>query len=169
MERGEVIRRKIKSWRPCLGKYGYALTAAALGILLLLLPTDKKEAEPPDVQDPFDRMALQREMEDILGAVDGAGALRVMLSVDSGSALELAEDVAAESESRKTQTVVLGAGSGKQEIVVTRSVYPRITGALVVCEGAGSAAVRLDISQAVGALTGLSADKISVIKGKPSY
>ena len=43
----------------------------------------------------------------------------------------------------------------------------RWTGAVIVCEGGESAAVRLRLTQAVRALTGLSADKIAVIKGRP--
>lgn len=43
----------------------------------------------------------------------------------------------------------------------------RWTGAVIVCEGGESAAVRLKLTQAVRALTGLSADKIAVIKGRP--
>ena len=39
-------------------------------------------------------------------------------------------------------------------------------GAVVVCDGADSATVRLRIMQAVSALTGLGSDKISVIKMK---
>ena len=43
----------------------------------------------------------------------------------------------------------------------------RWTGAVIVCEGGESAVVRLKLTQAVRALTGLSADKIAVIKGRP--
>ena len=40
-------------------------------------------------------------------------------------------------------------------------------GAVIVCEGAGSAAVRLELTRAVGALTGLPSDKIAIVKGSP--
>ncbi len=43
----------------------------------------------------------------------------------------------------------------------------RWAGAVVVCEGGGSAAVRLELTQAVSALTGLPSDKIAVVKGRP--
>jgi membrane peptidoglycan carboxypeptidase len=45
--------------------------------------------------------------------------------------------------------------------------WPRFTGALIVCEGAGNASVRLALTQAVASLTGLTADRITVVKGKP--
>lgn len=38
------------------------------------------------------------------------------------------------------------------------------TGAVVVCDGAGNAAVRLDILHAIGSYTGFGSDKITVLK-----
>ena len=116
------------------------------------------------------------EMNDIwtpqLRAIDGVGELRLMLTVDSGTKRELAQDTTAERSGsedmkRKSETVVVGTGSGTQEVVVTNRVYPRYVGALVVCEGGGSAGVRLAVTQAVSALTALPSDKITVLQGKP--
>jgi stage III sporulation protein AG len=45
-----------------------------------------------------------------------------------------------------------------------KTIYPVYQGALVVCEGADSATVRLEIIRAVAGLTGLSTDKIVVAK-----
>ena len=149
--------------------------AALLGIVLMLLPGGNAEAEPtagsPDAE-AFDRGAVQEEMENILRAIDGVGELRLMLTVDSGTKRELAQDTTAERSGsedmkRKSETVVVGTGSGTQEVVVTNRVYPRYVGALVVCEGGGSAGVRLAVTQAVSALTALPSDKITVLQGKP--
>lgn len=38
------------------------------------------------------------------------------------------------------------------------------TGTVVVCDGAGNAAVRLDIIHAIGSYTGFGSDKITVLK-----
>lgn len=43
----------------------------------------------------------------------------------------------------------------------------RCAGALVVCEGGGDAAVRLQLTKALSALTGLSSEKIAIVKGTP--
>ena len=158
-----------------LASYKYVILAVLLGVILLLLP-DGKAADEENAAHlaDFDRASVQHEMEDILSAIDGAGRLRLMLTVRGGGKLELAQDRAltqkqgdsADEYSDKTETVVLGSGSGA-EVVVTQSRYPDFVGALVVCEGGGSAAVRLEITQALCALTGLPSSKISVIKGKP--
>ena len=151
-------------WLEGLKKYRLAALAALLGIVLMLLPGGNAEA--------FDRGAVQEEMENILRAIDGVGELRLMLTVDSGTKRELAQDTTAERSGsedmkRKSETVVVGTGSGTQEVVVTNRVYPRYVGALVVCEGGGSAGVRLAVTQAVSALTALPSDKITVLQGKP--
>ena len=158
-----------------LAAYKYVILAVLLGVFLLLQPDGKAVDEENASQlTEFDRASVQREMEDILSAIDGAGRLRLMLTVRGAGELELAQDRAltqkqtdgTDEYSDKTETVVLGSGSGA-EVVVTRSRYPDFVGALVVCEGGGSAAVRLEITQALCALTGLPSDRISVIKGRP--
>ena len=153
-----------------LRQYKYVVLTAALGIFLLLLPSSEEKAA-----ERFDRAALQSEMEDILSSLDGVGRLSLMLTVDGGSEYELAQDETAArkfsgtesgEQSRSSETVVLGSGSGA-EVVITRSRYPRFLGALVVCEGGDRADVQLKVTQAVGALTGLSSDRITVVKGTP--
>ena len=62
------------------------------------------------------------------------------------------------------KTVVVGTGSD-QEAVVRLRRYPVFQGALVVCEGADQAQVRLAMTQAVSALTGLGTDRITICKG----
>ena len=79
---------------------------------------------------------------------------------------ELAEDTDADERGQRRETGTLGRGSGTQDVVVTRERYPSYQGAVVVCEGAGDAAVRLALTEAVSALTGLSADRISIVQWK---
>lgn len=151
-------------------KYKYAAGVLALGLLLMLLPSGKTEESVQQRSDPFDRAAVQREMEQILSKIDGVGSLRLMLSVASGTEVELAGETSEEVEdgraARVTKPLVLDRGSS-EDVVVLKSHYPGYTGALIVCEGGGSAAVRLALTQAVAALTGLTADRITVVKGKP--
>lgn len=59
-------------------------------------------------------------------------------------------------------------GVGRLRLMLTSDpATERWAGAVVVCEGAGSAAVRLQLTQAITALTGLPSDKIAIMKGKP--
>lgn len=147
-------------------KYKYVAAIILLGVVLLLLPS-KEKAAPEGMQEPiFDRGALEREMETLLSAVDGAGKLSLMLTVSSDGEKKLARNEE-QGGTAKSTTVTVGAGSGIQEPVVTQYLYPRYIGAVVVCEGADSASVRLRLTEALCALTGLTSDKIAVIRGKP--
>ena len=65
---------------------------------------------------------------------------------------------------RESQVLTVNRGSGKQEVVVTQRMYPVYQGAVVVCQGAGNSQERLTVIDAVSVLTGLSSDKISVVK-----
>lgn len=152
------------------GEYRYVLLTAALGILLLLLPSggaeEREDSATAQTTEEFDRLALQAEMEQILSTLDGVGHLSLMLTLDDGGEVELAQDVSCAEQSKKTETVILGSGAGA-EVVVTQRRAPRFLGALVVCEGGGDAAVRLRVTQAVSVLTGLTSDHISVVRGTP--
>ena len=122
MERGLSERL-----RAMAGKYRYAAAAALLGVLLMLLPAgSRRGTRPAEAQE---NPTVQSEIEAALAAFDGAGRLRLVLTVEPGT--------------------------------------QRWAGAVIVCEGGGSAAVRLQLTQAVAALTGLSADRIAVVKGRP--
>ncbi len=153
------------------GKYKLPLLILLVGICLMLIPTGKKAVESSKKKAPAQEFSLtdsQAEMERILGNMAGVGRVNVMLTLKSGSTLQLAEDNNnSERETEKkqdTQVVKLNRGSGTQEVVVLNEIYPTFLGAVVVCDGANDAAVRLSIIEAVSVLTGLSSDRISVTK-----
>jgi len=50
--------------------------------------------------------------------------------------------------------------------VVIQKTYPEFLGAAIVCDGAEMSRVRTSITQTVSSLTGLSSDKITIIKMK---
>jgi len=158
-----------------LGRYKYMLLVILAGIILLLLPTageENKMQETTNAQteEDFSVEALEEKLADTLSEIDGAGQVRVMLTVESGMKRVFAQDGSLEQDGtaiqRETQTVVVSAGSGTQETVLVQQVYPTFQGALVVAAGGGDPAVRLKLTEAVAALTGLGADKISICKGK---
>ena len=71
-------------------------------------------------------------------------------------------------QSEMEATLAAFDGVGRLRLMLaTDPATERWAGAVVVCEGAGSAAVRLQLTQAINALTGLPSDKIAIMKGKP--
>lgn len=166
MDKGTVE----KLWR----RYRYAVFIVLAGVVLMLLPTGTKQTQetPRAVesgQEVFSLEEMERRMEQILGQIDGVGQLHLMLTLKSGTELQLAEDTeltrqADGSGDSRRQVLTVNRGGAQQEVVVTGQTYPAFQGAVVVCQGADNSAVRLAVAEAVAALTGLRSDKISIVK-----
>ena len=165
--------QKTEGVRRIWDKYKFVALVALAGIVLLLWPSGREETASPQAVSAV-QAELQEEMEDILGRIQGVGEVRVLLTVDSDGERQLAEDselsysgstAAPEDYSRSSQTVLVDDGSAEAP-VVTRTVYPTYRGALVVCQGGDRADVKLAVTEAVAALTGLSADRITVAKSQ---
>ena len=160
-------------------KYRYAALIVLLGVLLMLLParsgqTAAGESGTTFAGENFSLAETEQRMETVLGQMEGVGRLRVMLTLAAGPQLQLASDTDVSAENgtgitrSRQEPLTLSRGSGAQEVVVVNQLYPVYQGAVVVCQGAGSSTVRLAVTEAVSALTGLSADRISVVKWKQS-
>lgn len=165
---------KLEKWTGLLKKYRLAALVVLLGVVLMLLPTGGKAQTSGDSSElPGETYSLEeteQRMAEVLGTIDGVGRVRIMLTLRAGSSLRLAEDSSLSDSTggqtkQEKQVLTVNRGSGRQEVVVTQQLYPTYQGAVVVCEGAGSS-VRLAVVNAVSVLTGLSSDRISVVKWK---
>ena len=166
-------KRKLTAPLAALSKYKYVLLVAVIGAALLLWPGTKTEANStPAESGPSGGGAelakTEAAMEEILSKISGVGRVDVMLTLQSGSELVLAEEGSLrysgdsrtpDSYERTNQPITDSGG-----VVVTQERYPQYRGALVVCDGGGSDSVRLQIISAVSALTGLGSDRIAVVK-----
>ena len=160
-------------WK-ALDRYKYVLIVIIAGIVLLLWPTGEREQNTgtdsrSDVRETFDLDALEEKLSRTLSKVEGAGEVTVTLTVKSGMEQVLASDratsVSERGNSVEEETVLVNTGAGQETVLLTQR-YPTFQGALVVCEGGDNAEVRLLLTQAVSALTGLGADRITVCKGR---
>ena len=156
-------------WSELWKKYKFVLLVVLVGIILMLLPVSSQTKETEEnksqiPQESFDLAAMEQRREEVLGKIDGVGKLRLMLTLQSGTRLTLAEDTQRDQDRTQREIVTLNRGSGNQEIVITNRFYPVYQGAVVVCQGADSSAVRLAITETVQALTGLPSDRIRVAK-----
>ncbi len=156
-------------FRSLPGKKGLILGALVLGIVLLLLPRGGGSAESPaGTEPPFTLEAEEARIAKALGQIAGAGRVTVILTLDTGLQREYA---------RNTEDSRQSGGSGdsrvqsksevardRDEALTVQYAYPRYRGALVIVQGDGSA-LKLEITQAVAALTGLGADRITVVRG----
>ena len=161
---------KIEGVRKAWDKYKYVALVALVGAVLLLWPEGDSgpAAESGSSGLTAQVRDVETEMEDILSKICGVGRVQVLLTADSDGGRLLAEDVEESWQdsapaSRSSETVVVDDGQGEAP-VVKRTWYPTYRGALVVCQGGDQAAVRLAVTEAVMALTGLPADCVTVAK-----
>ena len=66
----------------------------------------------------------------------------------------------------RKETVILRDAQDNEMALITQIISPEYLGAIVVCEGADDANVKLAVLEAVAKATGLRSDRISVLKMK---
>ena len=83
---GEGLREQLRR----LERYKYPILVLLLGAALLLIPwgggETPAEAAPADGTDLMDPAALEQKLEALLGEMEGAGAVRVVLTLAKGAA-----------------------------------------------------------------------------------
>lgn len=126
---------------------------------------------------------LEKRLSDALAYMDGAGKVKVMITLQSsaekvvekdtpGSRASTAETDAEggrrsvnEMESGESTVYVTGE-NGVQTPYVVKHIEPKIEGVIVIAQGGGSAQVRQNITEAVQALFNIEAQKVKVVKMK---
>lgn len=166
MEQGRKILKQLVA---AVGKYKYTALILLLGIVLMCVPLhpDGREINSQKAEEINKIDDMENKLEEMLSLVDGAGNVRVLLSIQTGPAhiyqTDTQERRNSDTEETERQTVLVSSGADELplEIMVT---YPTYKGAVVVCDGADRAAVKLAVVQAVCTATGLGSDSVTVIK-----
>ena len=141
------------------GKYKYPILVVLVGLTLLLLPG--REAEEPAVPvQAVKEESLEQRLENLLAQIEGAGAVRVLLTEDTGRETLWQTDIDADRE----DTVIVEDSDRNETGRVRRVRSPSYRGAVILCQGADVPSVKLAIVEAVRCVTGLGADRISVQK-----
>ena len=169
------MNRKTEGVQRIWERYKWAVLVILAGVVALLWPSggtkETSTAQSTAVAALGDPEALLEERVEILSHISGVGEVRLLLTVETDGERQLAGNTetsysgsasAPEDFSRSWEAVM--AQDGGQTPVVTTTRYPTYRGALVVCQGGDQASVRLAVTEAVTALTGLPADRVSVAK-----
>ena len=160
---------KPKQWlADWLSRYKYVLLVGLIGVGLLLLPSGKEN----QVQQPADlpvstKPALEDQLELLLRQLQGAGDVKLLLTTAQGERYIYQTDSnAGQNGELRLETVIVSGADRQENPVLQQTVSPVYQGAVVLCQGAADAAVRLAVVEAVSKATGLGADKICVLKMK---
>lgn len=152
-------KQKLIAW---ISRYRYVLIVVAVGLILMLLPSNstKKQEQPQQIQETAED--FEAELAKILSKIKGAGKVEVMLTTAQGQETCYQTDRRGEDQSTVTVT-----DSSRNETGLICQVNPPVyLGAIIVCQGGDDPSIRLAIVESVAKVTGLGADRISVMKMK---
>lgn len=168
-----------------------------VGVLLLViaLPSGTKEKEKDSRHSEIDgeeavgtqaeeqdyARYLERRLEETLSQLDGAGNVRVMVTLQSSAQKIVEKDTqgerdaiteedsqggrrTSENTSHQETTVYEGVGEKSQEPYVSKELTPRVEGVVVLAEGGENALVKRNITEAIQALFGIDTHKIRIMK-----
>lgn len=152
-------------------KYKYVWIVLLVGILLMAIPSPTdKETEPPIQITENEQMQddMELRLERLLSELAGAGQVRVLLSVSQGEQTIYQTDSsysqADNNTDSRTQTILITDNQRNETGLVHQRIPPKYLGAIILAQGADDPVVKFEIVEAVGKITGLGADRISVLK-----
>lgn len=115
---------------------------------------------------------LESKLEKVLSQINGAGQVKVMLTVDGSPEIKYASntDTKTSSSSNGTTTTssstpIIVNGTDSSNPLILTETLPVVKGVVIVASGASQINIKLDILKAVSTLLDISTDKISVLKG----
>lgn len=167
MDRIEV-RNRIQSW---FKQYRYGALIVLIGIVLMMLPGKSDSVTPKETipNEPVKEVSVTDELTLILAQIQGVGKVRVMITQATGpeTVYQTDTDITESSDNRshRSETVVISNSDADMGLIRTVTP-PTYLGAIIVCQGGADPVVRLAVSQAVSAVTGISTDRITVLKMK---
>lgn len=124
--------------------------------------------------------SLERRLEEALSCLEGAGEVKVMITLNSSAEVVLEKDFSGSlSETEETdgeggsrsirvedkeEVTVYLSESGVSTPYVVKTITPRIEGVIVLAEGAGKGNVSMEIMDAVRVIFGIEAHRVKVMK-----
>ena len=154
--------------RELILKYRYVLLVLLAGVILMLLPTDvvKSDPKPLNITEASQEITFETRLAETLSQIQGAGRVAVFLSQASGETYHYQTDEDLSGDSSRVDTVIITDSDRSQSGLIRQIDSPVYQGAIILCQGADNAAIRLSITQAVANVTGLGTNQISVLKMK---
>ena len=146
-------------------KYKLLLLILALGIFLMNFHGETHKSEPEQPVIAAESPNLEQRLQEILGAIQGVGEVRVLLTESSGEQYHYQMDEQLGSDgSTRGETVIIRDENRGETGLLQAVVSPSYQGAIVVCQGGANALVKLSVIEAVGSVTGIPSSRITVLK-----
>lgn len=141
----------------------YAVAALVCILLLFLLGRDTGDEAPASSFPPAETeyaSQLEKQLEEVISQIDGAGKTSVMVTVKSTVSYEYATDETHSESKQETEVVIIGG----DQALVKRIDNPEVAGVLVICDGGDSAVIKEKILRAVATVLDISSSKVYITK-----
>lgn len=127
-------------------------------------------AETPEADDTVSQ--LETRLEETLSLIDGAGKVRVMITLKDSGEKVVEKDItrrtgrgeAGTGQTDLTQSSVYEKTDEGELPYISNELTPQVEGVLVVAQGGGNSLVKQNILQGVMALFPIEAHKITIVK-----
>jgi len=179
----ELLSEIRKNW----GKNKLLLWILGLGgVLLLILPGSCQPRKTPVIETVNNQrnyqQQLQKELEDILSGIQGAGQVKVMLTLEDEQEVVYAyneqtshgttseEDTQGGTREQvqidKSGQLVIIRSSDQEQPLVVKVIKPKVRGVLVVAEGGDNPLICQRLTHAIQSVLDISAYRITIQKGR---
>ncbi|MGE5679094.1 MAG: stage III sporulation protein AG [Pseudomonadota bacterium] len=132
-----------------------------------------------DASEPDYVRNLENELSSILGKIQGAGRVSVMITLESGKEIVPAKDESisdkvtnekdtsggtriTDEKTTDDEVVFAAAQGGNSKPLIIKEINPEVKGVIVVAEGAKDSKIKLKISQAVQTVLDIPAYRVTV-------
>ena len=156
------------------------LFAVAFGVLLIAVSPDSRNGEETENKNNLAALDvytkdIERRLEEIIGAIEGAGKTKVMVSFESSFESVYANNAKLEentsgntpvsAKSTEKQIVLAGDRANGETPILLKELCPRVKGVVVVCSGGDNYNVIKSIKEAVSSLFSIPETKVCVTAG----
>lgn len=133
-------------------------------VLMVAAGGHKDEKASVETASEINTADEEKRLADILSQIEGAGEVSVMITYYSSSEKNIAYETKTASVEDKSESEDKKAVMTDGEPMVVKEVYPQVKGVIVTAQGAGNAAVKAAISEAVAASLDVPAHRICIFK-----
>lgn len=144
-------------------KVEYLIVGIIAIVCLLVISGSFINGKDADKSDSINEYVetLEEKLKNNLSLVNGAGKVSVIISVESGMQTILAT---VKTKDEKTTTEAPFTVGGKT--VALTETYPKISGVIIVAEGANNLQVRVSLINATSVFLNIESDKIQILTRK---
>lgn len=184
---------KEKQWKNWKKDQWLILFLAGILLLVIALPsgwTKQKEKQKTESRTESAQSSaqsedayvssLEKQLEDVLEQMEGAGRVKVMITLKDNGKAVVEKDISTTgnstqetdsaggtrsiTENSQEESTVFADGEEKGTPFISKETAPAVEGVLVVAQGGGDTQTAGNICEAVEALFGVEAHKIKVVK-----